>query len=82
MINSGSKINFSKIGWEGGGSISIWIMSLNLLCVFYVNLMDVSRVFANYFKGISSEFQGCFKEGSRKFLGCFKGALNGPCHQN
>ena len=31
MINSLSKINLSKIGWEGGGSTSIWIMSLNIL---------------------------------------------------
>ena len=26
MINTLSKINLSKIGWEGGGSTSIWIM--------------------------------------------------------
>ena len=31
MINTLSKINLSKIGWEGGGSTSIWIMSLNIL---------------------------------------------------
>ena len=31
MINTVSKINLSKIGWEGGGSTSIWIMSLNTL---------------------------------------------------
>ena len=37
MINTVSKINLSKIGWEGGGSTSIWIMSLNILfCFFYV----------------------------------------------
>ena len=35
MINSLSKINLSKIGWEGGGSTSIWIMSLNILFVFF-----------------------------------------------
>ena len=27
MIDTKSKINLSKIGWEGGGSTSIWIMS-------------------------------------------------------
>ena len=31
MINTVSKLNLSKIGWEGGGSTSIWIMSLNIL---------------------------------------------------
>ena len=33
MINTVSKINLSKIGWEGegGGSTSIWIMFLNIL---------------------------------------------------
>ena len=31
MINTLSKIHLSKIGWEGGGSTSIWIMSLNIL---------------------------------------------------
>ena len=30
MINTLSKINLSKIGWAGGGSTSIWIMSLNI----------------------------------------------------
>ena len=35
MIISLSKINLSKIGWEGGGSTSIWIMSLNILFVFF-----------------------------------------------
>ena len=34
MINTVSKINLSKIGWEGGGSTSIWTMSLNY-CVFF-----------------------------------------------
>ena len=29
--NTLSKINLSEIGWEGGGSTSIWIMSLNIL---------------------------------------------------
>ena len=36
MINSSSKINLSKIGWEGGGSTSIWIMSLNILFFFFL----------------------------------------------
>ena len=31
MINTLSKIDLSKIGWEGGRSTSIWIMSLNIL---------------------------------------------------
>ena len=35
MINTLSKINLSKIGWEGGGSTSIWIMSLNILFFFF-----------------------------------------------
>ena len=34
MINTLSKINLSKIGWEGGRSTSIWIMSLNILGFF------------------------------------------------
>ena len=34
MINTLSKINLSKIGWEGGRSTSIWIMSLNILFFF------------------------------------------------
>ena len=34
MINTMSKINLSIIEWEGGGSTSIWIMSLNILCFF------------------------------------------------
>ena len=37
MINTVSKINLSKIGWEGGGSTSIWIMFLNIL-VFFLTL--------------------------------------------
>ena len=35
MINTLSKINLSKIGWEGGRSTSIWIMSLNILGFFF-----------------------------------------------
>ena len=34
--NTVSKINESKIGWEGGGSTSIRIMYLNILVFFYV----------------------------------------------
>ena len=34
MINTLSKINLLKIGGEGGGSTSFWIMSLNILFVF------------------------------------------------
>ena len=34
MINTLSKINLPKIGWEGGRSTSIWIMSLNILFFF------------------------------------------------
>ena len=40
MINTLSKINLSKIGWEGGRSTSIWIMSLNILFFFRVSLRD------------------------------------------
>ena len=35
MINTLSKINLSKIGWKGGRSTSIWIMSLNILGFFF-----------------------------------------------
>ena len=35
MINTMPKINLSKIGGEGGGSTSIWIMSVNILFVFF-----------------------------------------------
>ena len=35
MINTLSKIDLSKIRWEGGGSTSIWIMSLNILFVYF-----------------------------------------------
>ena len=34
-INTVSKIHLSKIGWEGGGSTSIWIMSVNILFFFF-----------------------------------------------
>ena len=35
MINTVSKIHLSKIGGEGGGSTSIWIMSVNILFCFF-----------------------------------------------
>ena len=35
MMNTLSKNNLSKIGWEGGGSTSIWIMSINILFLFW-----------------------------------------------
>ena len=38
MVNTVSKMNLSKIGWEGGGSTSILIMSLNILGGFRVPL--------------------------------------------
>ena len=34
-MNILSKNNLSKIEWEGGGSTSIWIMSVNILFVFF-----------------------------------------------
>ena len=34
MNDTVSKMNLSKIGWEGGWSTSIWIMSLNILFFF------------------------------------------------
>ena len=34
MIKTLSKIYLSKIGLEGGGSTSIWVMSLDILFVF------------------------------------------------
>ena len=36
MVNTVSKINLSKIGWEGGGSTSIWIMFM--YCFFRLPL--------------------------------------------
>ena len=36
MINIVSKIDWSKIGWEGGGSTSIWIMSLNIMFFLFL----------------------------------------------
>ena len=43
MINTLSKINLSKIGWEGGRSTSIWIMFLNILFGFFESTPKVSR---------------------------------------
>ena len=34
MLNTLSKINLSKVGWEEGRSTSIWKMSLNILGFF------------------------------------------------
>ena len=44
MINTLSKINLSKIGWEGGRSTPILIMSLNIL--FFV--LDVTPKMVSY----------------------------------
>ena len=35
MMNTLSKNNFPKIGWKGGGSTSIWIMSVNILFFYF-----------------------------------------------
>ena len=42
MINPVSIINLSKIEWEGGGSTSIWIMSLNILFFFTLPLGSIN----------------------------------------
>ena len=52
MINTLSKINLSKIGLEGGRSTSIWIMSLNILFVFFrvplmIGDLDVGKTAAD-----------------------------------
>ena len=44
-INTVSKINLSKIGWEGGGSTSIWIMSVNILGGFFDGTPNTSALF-------------------------------------
>ena len=44
MINTLSKIILSKIGWEGGGSTSIWIMSVNILFCFFDGTPKVTPV--------------------------------------
>ena len=41
MINTFSKINLSKIGGEGGGSTSIWLMSANILFFWTAPLIIV-----------------------------------------
>ena len=43
MINTLSKINLSKIGWEGGRSTSIWIMSLNILFFFLGSTPKITK---------------------------------------
>ena len=43
MINTLSKIDLSKIGWEGWGSISIWIMSVNVMFFLEVTTYDILR---------------------------------------
>ena len=45
MINTLSKINLSKIGYEGGRSTSIWIMSTNILGFFWTLPLSFSFVF-------------------------------------
>ena len=45
MINTVSKINLPKIWWEGGGSTSIWIMSLNILGFLDVTPGDLREAF-------------------------------------
>ena len=47
MINTVSKINLSKIGWEGGESTSIWIMSFNILFVCFDGTPKRNNVFVN-----------------------------------
>ena len=56
MINTLSKINLSKIGWQGGRSTSIWIMSLNIMLLLfevipYLFLFfgDEKHLFKNWF---------------------------------
>ena len=42
VINTLSKINLSKIGWEGEGSTSIWIMSMSLNILFVLFRLPLS----------------------------------------
>ena len=49
MINTVSKINLSKIGWKGGRSTSIWIMSLNIL--FFLEITPKSNLRTSSFCG-------------------------------
>ena len=47
MINTLSKINLSKIGWEEGGPTSIWIMYLNILG-FFLEITPKLEFMANW----------------------------------
>ena len=47
-INTVSKINLSKVGWEGGGSTSIWIR-LPLSCLLYYFFAAYYYLLAAYF---------------------------------
>ena len=49
MINTLSKIDLSKIGWEGGVSTLIWIMSVNILFVFLTAPLMLPNVMAFHF---------------------------------
>ena len=42
MVKSLSKINLSKIGQEGGGSLSIWTMSVNIQGFFWTSPLTFS----------------------------------------
>ena len=57
MINTLSKINLSKIGWEGGRSTSIWIMSLNILFFLFwrLPLSNIPGVPQNNLHGCSAQ---------------------------
>ena len=48
MINTVSKINLSEIGWEGGGSTSIWIMSLNIQPFLFMNPSSLNLFFVDF----------------------------------
>ena len=52
MINTLSKINLSKIGWEGGRSTSIWIMFLNILFFWRLPLTLLKQL-----QGITNAFE-------------------------
>ena len=58
-----SKINLSKIGWEGGGSTSIWIMSLNTLFVFFdgtPNFFDIHNICIKQHVGAAPHHKNVF----------------------
>ena len=55
MINTLSKINLSKIGWEGGRSTSIWIMFLNILFFWRLPLSNIPGVPQNNLHGCSAQ---------------------------